>query len=843
MLFQHGSLELRILGTAAIAAWALTGAALAQTAQSNAYVAISAGSIEDFGVPNLSGGQVVRLDVPPADGTTVRIEIPLDGLKIETLLLDPVTVRDEGYQLLVQAADGQFVPQTPGIEKTYGGFVIGIPDSSVAASFLADGVYAAIFLADGTTHWIQPLSESIPGSDPALHIVYRGDDTLCEGWCGTPDEEIGTIPTGDVNQRGNCGAGVGPCLAQLACDADWQYYDDLGSVSAVEDRITATINVINHQYVREVYIQHRITTILVRTAEPDPYGSFDASTLLDQFQAEWQNNQGGITRDLAHLFTGRELTGSTIGIAWVEDICTSQAYGLSQPNFSTNFSCQTDLTAHEMGHNWGASHCSCPTSTMNPVITCANTFSGAGSSSAAAIAAYRDTRTCVGTVGTPPPANNTCDNATIIRFNGTHTGSTLGATSDGGHTICGSDGGGLYDIFWQFTAPVAGTVTLDTCGSDFDTVLSVHDGCPAGIDNLVACNDDGAGCAAGTLQSSLSFSALGSRTYFIRVAGYNGATGSVTLHINAPGSATNSVCGGAVEISDGTLLVGTLFGAGADGDASCGTSDGNQDVWYVFNAACNGTLLITTCGTDDMGETDLGMDTVVSIHSACPGTEANQLACNDDAGVPCPPNEGIELDSRVSAVLSAGDVAYVRVTHYSERFRNGIFRLQADYTSTLTAPLINAIANQTISAGVAYTGPTPTLTQACMSPVAWSLITGPAGMTIAANGVVHWPNPTTVGSPHTVRIRASNAQGSDDEIWSLTVTVGCPNPGSTGNFCSADTDGNCQINLQDLAIVLSAFGSSSGGPTYDPDADTDSDGDVDLQDIANLLSQFGDACN
>ncbi|MCX7015031.1 MAG: SUMF1/EgtB/PvdO family nonheme iron enzyme [Candidatus Sumerlaeota bacterium] len=46
----------------------------------------------------------------------------------------------------------------------------------------------------------------------------------------------------------------------------------------------------------------------------------------------------------------------------------------------------------------------------------------------------------------------------------------------------------------------------------------------------------------------------------------------------------------------------------------------------------------------------------------------------------------------------------------------------------------------------------------------------PGWMTInGATGQVSWSNPTTAGSPHTVRIRARNSLGYDDEIWTLTV--------------------------------------------------------------------------
>jgi hypothetical protein len=51
----------------------------------------------------------------------------------------------------------------------------------------------------------------------------------------------------------------------------------------------------------------------------------------------------------------------------------------------------------------------------------------------------------------------------------------------------------------------------------------------------------------------------------------------------------------------------------------------------------------------------------------------------------------------------------------------------------------------------------------------------------------------------------------------------------------ADLDDDCDVDLTDLAILLSAFESTSAG-------DTDGDGDTDLTDLARLLSKFDTLC-
>lgn len=128
-------------------------------------------------------------------------------------------------------------------------------------------------------------------------------------------------------------------------------------------------------------------------------------------------------------------------------------------------------------------------------------------------------------------------------------------------------------------------------------------------------------------------------------------------------------------------------------------------------------------------------------------------------------------------------------------------------------PVIEDIPNGSTPEGVPYTGPTPVLLQGT-PPVTWSLLAGPAGMTIdPATGVVSWPSPTTFGSPHSVTIRAENAQGSTLEAWILTVEPG-------------------GVSLADriLHFLLTGEGDTAG-------LDLNQDGLIDAADLVLAVSQ------
>ena len=118
---------------------------------------------------------------------------------------------------------------------------------------------------------------------------------------------------------------------------------------------------------------------------------------------------------------------------------------------------------------------------------------------------------------------------------GTVAGTTVGATNDGSAT-CGASLDSP-DVWFKFTQTSSGIIAFDTKGSDFDTVVSIHTGCPGtpgAFERL--CNDDALGSAAG----GAIWVSSGEQLWF-RVAGYNGATGNYQFTLGEGGAITGTV--------------------------------------------------------------------------------------------------------------------------------------------------------------------------------------------------------------------------------------------------------------------------------------------------------------
>lgn len=347
-----------------------------------------------------------------------------------------------------------------------------------------------------------------------------------------------------------------------------------------------------------------------------------------------------------------------------------------------------------------------------------------------------------------PLSNDLCDNMLPINVGGEIVDDLTAATSD--TSQCGNGHG---DRWYYFEAPASGTLTIDTCGTHdmpgvdqgVDTLISVWAGCPGNGGTLVACDDDGGtncGDQGNVRDSRLSVPVINGNRVAIRVTSFSAVTsfGKFKLHAQfVPNQlAGNDNCQNAYTfLTSSVSSGGNLLTATSDGSAAC-SFGGEPDLWYRYVPALSGTLKVDTCSTNDRPGIDRGLDTVLSLHTGCPGNTQNQVACNDDWASGCEQSDtSFILDSSVRAPFNAGQAAIIRVTSFSAALVDGYFNIHV-------------------------------------------------------------------------------------------------------YFLPADLNGDCHVDLTDLATLLSHFGSASGQTLAG--GDVDGDGDVDLTDLANLLSRFGLSC-
>jgi hypothetical protein len=343
----------------------------------------------------------------------------------------------------------------------------------------------------------------------------------------------------------------------------------------------------------------------------------------------------------------------------------------------------------------------------------------------------------------------------------------------------------------------------------------------------------------------------------------------------------NDNCGNAIEVISGANIDGNLHRATPDGNANCGDSSNNRDVWYTYVARCNGTLRITSCGSRDINGPNMGIDTVISAHTGCPGTASNQLTCNDDAGaVGCS-----GTDSAISVPLVVGQRVFVRVTHFGDlafRFASGAYRVFFDLIPTSPAANDNCTSAAAILDGNTlvgnllctsndgaadcgssetnddawYTFTSPRLgvleISACGSRNNAGTDTGPdtavsihAGCPgnianeLACNDDGFIPGCNTldsratapVSAGQTVKVRVSHFGDSAFRVGNGVFVVH-----ASLLFCPADFNHSAMVTVQDIFDFLAAYFAN------DPRADINGSGAVSVQDIFDFLAAYFAGC-
>ncbi|MCH2140887.1 MAG: M12 family metallo-peptidase, partial [Phycisphaerales bacterium] len=292
---------------------------------------------------------IQSLQLRPDGMDGYRLDLVIEG-RDRSLELWPHDIRGVDYQLIVQEEDGSFTNDVPGPVNTYRGIDIADAAVRLAVGIEEDGFRLRLIDSDNRQWFAEPLIDRVAGANAFTYAVYEGEAIISpENNCPV-DETWRVIDSSTTSHDQRIGTPRGILAAEMAVDADFEFYQLYGSVSAVENRVNSVINSVNLQYESQCSLTHEMQTIVVRTNSSDPY-SGDIESRLEQLRADWNgNNHPGINRDIVHLFTGHS-SGGTIGLAYLGAVCTSFEYGVVESSCCGSFGCATDLSAHEMGHN------------------------------------------------------------------------------------------------------------------------------------------------------------------------------------------------------------------------------------------------------------------------------------------------------------------------------------------------------------------------------------------------------------------------------------------------------------------------------------------------------------
>ncbi|HYN86435.1 MAG TPA: M12 family metallo-peptidase [Pyrinomonadaceae bacterium] len=398
------SLKFRLSATAALCAALFAAAATSPGVRTDA--SGRAAQVREDAGRALARFDEMRLDPAAAagearEGRGLTLQTSRGPLAVE---LEPFDVRAKNWRGVAMTADGTAVEIERPPVVTYKGRVPAW--GGAAARFTIDGerVEGLIIARDGM-HFVEPARNFSPSADKDQLLFYSEHDVRAEsfGECGVTLAERVEVGAARVESEGwQTQKGVAPPELfsprpelELATEADFEYFQfykvrtpnntDAQATAEALAEITSIVNQVDGVYESQLGIEIRIVHSRVWQTSNDPYNTNSAGTTLSQFRSDYDSSFAPAPaprRDLAHLWSGRDFEGGTIGVAYLGSVCAdpSLSYGLSQQ--LTQSAQKVALTAHEIGHNFNAEHpnqadpapTNCPNDSATNTPTIMNSF-------------------------------------------------------------------------------------------------------------------------------------------------------------------------------------------------------------------------------------------------------------------------------------------------------------------------------------------------------------------------------------------------------------------------------------------------------------------------------------
>ncbi|HWW77857.1 MAG TPA: Calx-beta domain-containing protein, partial [Pyrinomonadaceae bacterium] len=242
-----------------------------------------------------------------------------------------------------------------------------------------------LIIKGGERFFVEPAGRYTRDAGPADLLFYRESDVIADPvWC--PVDTLSSKVNAEVARTQSVGinesqpaAPVSPMRqADLATEADLEYVQAFGGSGAANNDILSIVNQVNGVYQPEIGLTFNV--VFQRAwATDDPFNGATLSDMLNQLRNTWINSPpiDIASRDLVHLWTGRDVDGNQTGLAFDTVTINGVAqrgvvcvvipanptngtpaqtfsYGVSERQI--NPLTRVIVPAHEMGHNFSASH-------------------------------------------------------------------------------------------------------------------------------------------------------------------------------------------------------------------------------------------------------------------------------------------------------------------------------------------------------------------------------------------------------------------------------------------------------------------------------------------------------
>lgn len=240
----------------------------------------------------------------------------------------------------------------------YRGDIVGITGSW--ARIVVSGGLPQGMLWDGVELWaIEIASDASTGVDSSY--MYRLSDLeippgalACSDVGATKNAgELAKAVMSDITANAAQAPGATQQL-DVAVIADFEFTSDKGANTDAE--LITRMNNVDGIFSMQLGVQLNVSRIDSFASNNDPFtDQLDAGTLLDELTAYRDSTSAQRASGLSHLFTGRNLDTTTVGIAYTGALC-SRRFGAGLTQGTHTVTTDSLIAAHELGHNFGAPH-------------------------------------------------------------------------------------------------------------------------------------------------------------------------------------------------------------------------------------------------------------------------------------------------------------------------------------------------------------------------------------------------------------------------------------------------------------------------------------------------------
>jgi hypothetical protein len=198
---------------------------------------------------------------------------------------------------------------------------------------------------------------------------------------------------------------------------------------------------------------------------------------------------------------------------------------------------------------------------------------------------------CVpGALSAAPSYDHFASPAVLRGLESSYTTTNAEATKETGERDHAGDAGGA-SVWFSWTAPRSGVLLIDTCHSNFDTLLAVYTGSTVAELTEVAANDDSCG-----FQSELDVDVVEGTDYRIAVDGAGGQTGSIVLTYAMPPPHDDFANATPISGEKGTVGGSARSATHEEGEPRHAGTLGAGSVWYAWTAPGDVRAIFYGCG-------------------------------------------------------------------------------------------------------------------------------------------------------------------------------------------------------------------------------------------------------